>query len=196
MDLLTLLADGQPTDPIKLLTQGIVVVLTATGLASLFVRGFYVKFVEPMFLNTLNTWYTHKDQASSRQVETQKTVESWYRSPDVQQERKTYTEGVLDSHIHRDDGLIHREIQNRVSTSADALNGQIAEQRRMLEEQAKENRKFQEAILDALRELQTSVSYLHGRQGAPPRAATDPVPTTPPPPPPRPLGVNVPRLKP
>lgn len=165
MNALPLLADIQPTDPIKLLTQGLIILLTATGLASLFIRGFYIKFVEPMLLSTINAWYTNKDQVASRQLETQKTVESWYRSPDVQQERKTYTEGVLDSHIHRDDGLIHREIQKRVATSADTLNTQIAEQRRMLETQAQENRKFQEELLTALRELQTSVSYLHGRQG-------------------------------
>jgi hypothetical protein len=120
-----------------------------------------------MFLSTLNTWYTHKDQTQTRQTETQNTVQNWYRSPEVQAERKAHTEGVLDSHIHRDDGLIHREINNRVATSADALKAQISEQQRMLETQAAENRKFQEEILSALRELQTSVSYLHGRQATP-----------------------------
>lgn len=168
MNTLTLLADAQASDPLKLVGRGIIVLLTATGLASLFVRGFYVKFVEPMFLGTLNTWYTHKDQTQSRQLETQNTVQNWYRSPEVQSERKAHTEGVLDSHIHRDDGLIHREINNRVATSADALKAQISKQEEMLEKQAEENRKFQQEILTALKDLQTSVSYLHGRQATPP----------------------------
>lgn len=164
MNTLTLLADAQASDPLKLVGQGIVVLLTATGLAALFVRGFYVKYVEPMFLNTVNTWYTHKEQMQSRQLETQTTVQNWYRSPEVQAERAAHAESVLDNHIRRDDGLIHREINNRVATSADALKAQISKQEEMLEKQAAENRVFQQEILAALKDLQTSVSYLHGRQ--------------------------------
>lgn len=167
METLLLLADAQTSDPLKLVGQAIIVLLTATGLASLFVRGFYVKFVEPMFLASVTAWFTHETQKESRKKETQQTVESWYRSPEVQTERKATTEVILDNHIHRDDGLINREIHQRVATSADALNTQIEKQRQLLEVQAAENRKFQEELLSALRELQTSVSYLHGRQGNP-----------------------------
>ncbi len=196
MNILTLLADAQASDPLKLVGQGIVVLLTATGLASLFVRGFYVKFVEPMFLNTVTTWYTHesqtkarqletqstvntwytnKEQTQSRQLETQTTVQNWYRSPEVQAERKTHTETVLENHIRRDDGLIHLEINNRVAKSADDLKAQISKQEELLEKQAEENRKFQQEILTALKELQTSVSYLHGRHAAPANVPGGPI---------------------
>ena len=57
----------------------------------------------------------------------------------------------------------------------DDLKAQISKQEELLEKQAEENRKFQQEILTALKELQTSVSYLHGRHAAPANVPGGPI---------------------
>lgn len=172
---------GGTWEVLKVIAGVTVGVLGLGGFTVILVRGFWAKSIEPMIWASVTTWYNDKPQSTARHEATISQVQEWYTSDAVRESREKALLTVMDNQIRRDDGLINKEIHTKVKRSADALTESIAELQRRIDARDAENRKFQTEVLDGLRDLQQSVSFLHGQQaggqepGAAPRHPAVPV---------------------
>lgn len=185
---------------------GLVAAFTALGAAGLFLfRGFWAKNVEPLILNVVTTWWANGDQMKARDADTIKTLTSWYASGEqikardadliktvsawhssatMQDEREQHIVRVIDSQIRRDDGLIHREIRNKVDDANKPIYDMLDELKRASMTRDDEDRRFRQEVLTQLAQITGAMSVT----GVPSFHASRPhvvpsAPAVPPPPP-------------
>jgi len=84
------------------------------GLMMLLVRGFWEKTGKPAIQGILVATLTEHEYVTARKQEIKDGVLAWYNDPATIEERKRFVRDVIDNEVQRNDGVIHKDITQKI----------------------------------------------------------------------------------
>lgn len=84
------------------------------GLMMLLVRGFWEKTGKPAIKSILVATLTEHEYVTARKQEIKDGVLAWYNDPATIEERKRFVRDVIDNEVQRNDGVIHKDITQKI----------------------------------------------------------------------------------
>lgn len=98
----------------QLVLAAITVLGGGSGVAYLIFRGLWSKSIQPLVQAEITTYLQKPDVLGAQKNATRAEIVLIHNEPAEMDKRKSEIRAVIDDHIRRDDGLIHKELNARV----------------------------------------------------------------------------------
>lgn len=137
----------------------------------LMVRGFWDKNGKPAVKELIVALHAEPEAVRKRQEEMQSFLQTWHNAPEQIEARTKLVKAVIDNEVHRDDGVIHKDITSKVMAleveigkKVDTLANKFDRFQEGQERRDKENREFSTQVLAKLARMEGALQTITNRK--------------------------------
>ena len=137
----------------------------------LLVRGFWDKTGKPAIKELLVSMQGDPENVKRRQDEIQGVIQAWHNAPDQISTRTEFVKSVIDNEVHRDDGVIHKDITTKVTElevelgkMIDGVAKKFDKFEETQERRDQENREFSSKVLAKLARIEGAFATMSSRK--------------------------------